>query len=633
MSKKPLILLVEDDKQLASSLESFLNQSNFDCLVANSPKQAKEMIKLHTFKAAVVDCLLPQMNGIDLAQLLQEDNPLIHIIFMSGVYKDKHFSTNALKKTGAKSFLIKPFKPSQLIDILKEHISTTQSVAELPLIAAPLFSNSMSHPETTKWLESLSVVDGFHLPIVFNHIIDAGLNIQLALSTPKYVVTMSFKEQEVHASTSNKSFLKKVRQYLVDNQQVAVSKDSNISALLPQNLIDENLVSPHFVGEASKKFLCRDIDKLIPMKDIGIKIGAPPQEDTPKPEAISHGELHDMIYKWCAEAIPLDDIKSFFEIMQEAPLVPGDKEKSTYRSFPLSNKHMGAIKGINELESLAENGFFAEPKKEEALRVFYLLSSNREYFFEQNASKASENEHQKKKLSALVTNLKHQDYFERLGADEGTSSEDIKQLFNQLSLNLHPDKVKDEDKEIQNLTAEAFQLVQEAYNALKTPEKKKEYLDYLNNREQTLLKEMDKSAMDAMNLLMQGHVQSATNLLNEIDERFDNDKNRLLRAWAHVKSAKVDQQKVATYIRNVSPATKDTALYFHVKALVFISQGDWSKAVALLKGALKKQPDFICSRRELLIAEKQLSEANKQGNKSILSADLKDVVGLFFKKK
>lgn len=72
MEKKFKVLVVEDDKKFAETLHRVFTEEGYDCYVAEKPQTALSLIKVHTFDVALIDCMLPQMNGIDLFLKIKE---------------------------------------------------------------------------------------------------------------------------------------------------------------------------------------------------------------------------------------------------------------------------------------------------------------------------------------------------------------------------------------------------------------------------------------------------------------------------------------------------------------------------------------------------------------------------------
>lgn len=115
------ILIIDDEVFLARNLAELLQRTkDWDTSIAYTAKEAIEMVSLSHFDALLMDLCLPDMEGIELAQLLTKLNPSIKIIYMSA-YPD--YLKNIKSTLGDhKSVLEKPFDFNRLQNILKQLI-------------------------------------------------------------------------------------------------------------------------------------------------------------------------------------------------------------------------------------------------------------------------------------------------------------------------------------------------------------------------------------------------------------------------------------------------------------------------------------------------------------------------------
>ena len=88
-------------------------------------------------------------------------------------------------------------------------------------------------------------------------------------------------------------------------------------------------------------------------------------------------------------------------------------------------------------------------------------------------------------------------------------------------------------------------------------------------------------------------------------------------------------QDVQEELTKIPPEERHNAIYYFVKGLFNKQLGDQEQALHNIKHAVSMQPNFLIAKRELRLIE--LQEKNKPVD--LLNADLKDVVGLLFKRK
>ena len=106
------ILLVEDDKEIREGIEIFLRSQGYQVLQAADGLQGLEILKKEEVELAIVDVMMPRMDGITMVVKLREkyDFP---VIFLSAKSEevDKILGLNM----GADDYITKPFTPMELL--------------------------------------------------------------------------------------------------------------------------------------------------------------------------------------------------------------------------------------------------------------------------------------------------------------------------------------------------------------------------------------------------------------------------------------------------------------------------------------------------------------------------------------
>ena len=107
------ILIVEDEKSLASEIAEFLRSENFICDLAFTGTDASEKIAINLYDFVLLDLGLPDYNGLDLISEAQKSNREASFIIITarGAVEDKVKGLDL----GADDYLAKPFALVELL--------------------------------------------------------------------------------------------------------------------------------------------------------------------------------------------------------------------------------------------------------------------------------------------------------------------------------------------------------------------------------------------------------------------------------------------------------------------------------------------------------------------------------------
>lgn len=106
------VLIVEDEKSLASELEHFLTKEHYRCDTAFTGNEASEKIAVNLYDFILLDLGLPDYNGLDLLREAKEleHQPAIIILTARGAVEDRIEGLSL----GADDYLPKPFSLLEL---------------------------------------------------------------------------------------------------------------------------------------------------------------------------------------------------------------------------------------------------------------------------------------------------------------------------------------------------------------------------------------------------------------------------------------------------------------------------------------------------------------------------------------
>ncbi len=121
MSRKPVILIVEDEKNTREGLQRALRRS-YDVLMADSGKQALDLMRGNTVDVLLSDLRMPGMDGMELIRKTRALDPKPICILLTA-YGSIETAVEAMK-SGADDFLTKPVNLDQLDIVLQRTISS-----------------------------------------------------------------------------------------------------------------------------------------------------------------------------------------------------------------------------------------------------------------------------------------------------------------------------------------------------------------------------------------------------------------------------------------------------------------------------------------------------------------------------
>ena len=113
------ILVVDDDVRVAETLELIFMARGYKVRKANSAEAAIEIISNWEPELAIVDVMLPHMNGIEFGDVLRSNYPNCQLILVSG-----HPGTDDLLKMVRNDghppleILAKPLHPTRFLEIV-----------------------------------------------------------------------------------------------------------------------------------------------------------------------------------------------------------------------------------------------------------------------------------------------------------------------------------------------------------------------------------------------------------------------------------------------------------------------------------------------------------------------------------
>lgn len=128
-------MVVEDDKELRTTLVEALSQNDFDVLEAEDGVDALEKIRTTQIDLVLLDVNMPRMNGLECLTEIKNYDPSIIVIVMTA-YSTIEDAVKAIKG-GAYNYLAKPIKHHAVVEMVQRALDA-QAMIRTMAYSAPI---------------------------------------------------------------------------------------------------------------------------------------------------------------------------------------------------------------------------------------------------------------------------------------------------------------------------------------------------------------------------------------------------------------------------------------------------------------------------------------------------------------
>jgi len=118
-SESPVIVLVDDEEMVVTSIKSFLTlETDYEVVGFTTPAEALTYIESNRVDVIVSDYLMPDMDGISFLAKVKEIQPEATRILLTG-YADKENAIKAINDVGLYQYIEKPWDNDALLNIVR----------------------------------------------------------------------------------------------------------------------------------------------------------------------------------------------------------------------------------------------------------------------------------------------------------------------------------------------------------------------------------------------------------------------------------------------------------------------------------------------------------------------------------
>lgn len=617
MSKKAFkVLIVEDDTALLKVLTVAIEKAGYDVVACTNPAEALSRVRHIDFNMVLLDCVLPKMNGVDLAQSIRKFLPTAHFIFMSGILNDKTFIAETLEATESRHFLTKPLDLHNLIRIIDDYARSSASFR--PESWFDFWQKSK--PETLlKRLTETKSVNGQDLPTIVSLILQNNLDGCLKIKIPEIEVQAFFRKGHIVKlnSTDQFSFFGAL---LINNGLLSAEElDEHIKTTtirpLGESLVKAQLLSPHAIEQTLKQQTLLRLSRVVTSLPTVIEWQTSALEKSEE-KGTPLSDLTEYIFNWCQSKIKVGWLRNQYVIwLDECPIIVG-KNNVTVPEFamPVLKKCDGYL-SLGEILQAFKNA-------DHALTAFHALMLVQKINWGSRKTRGSELEQIRNRLENLEQTFQHADHFSVLGVPQTAKAKEVKRAFLDLSKSLHPDQLPpDAPEDLKSLSSRVYTYVTNAHETLGDIANRESYLKKLRFNELKDKESGQNSMYQAIDCLEKKSYRQAYEIFSQLKQKsWQPQYLDLYCIWADVKRRPQltleDGKKFEQQMNDLAPEDRHSYLFYFVKGLIALSRGLTEEARSCFQNSSVLNPQFKQAAFELQTLGGSKNKSNPLFNSS-----------------
>ena len=128
MARAGSILVIDDEEIMREILEALLVRDGYEVRLAADGAEGLELARSMPFDAAVVDVMMPGMDGLAVLDELKKIDDDLAVVMVTA-YASVDTAVDAMKR-GALDYITKPFKNDEVLLVLRNAVERKRLVTE-----------------------------------------------------------------------------------------------------------------------------------------------------------------------------------------------------------------------------------------------------------------------------------------------------------------------------------------------------------------------------------------------------------------------------------------------------------------------------------------------------------------------
>lgn len=639
------VLIVDDDKSSSQMLSEVVKRMGLKPVVVNKPTDAINVVKLQTFHAAIVDVLLPKISGVELVMEFRKtkfaENP---VVLVSGVFKDKNFSTDAIKKTGAVDFLFKPFGVDELMSALKNAFKDAISV-ERWTVQALLTRRLSTAREKSKAIEHLEQIRGADFPCVLRLLwdptISGHLNIVNEAGEIFGVNIMKGSIADVDSAESQATgVLALISKGFLNQEDWDEFQRVGNKKFTLERLVQEGLISPHAITVAKHEQILADFKVICSADSLRLNFSLNDGEDSLPKHAVHMDEILGLLGENMAEHFTDEYLTQFYSAVFKSSIqnVSGWDVMEKRWSDPL-------FEGMDHMKEVIRRGGTIEEciagHEESRARIFHcvhFLVLRNDVMFD-DVSRAKDMSAMMERYNKVLEELKDRSpdkIFEYFGAPPMAQPKVVEGIFEEYMKSNHPDRLpRESSPQLIEICKKCYDLVRKAKDVMTDEMARSDLVEKKKTEGAEKQRRANELVSKGLDLLRKGQFQKAHETILESEKQYSTSLTFMIRVWAEVKAG-VGQAKPALFetlrkLEALPPDDRRSAYWYMAMGLIKKQLGDQT-AASFFEKAVSADTSFTEARRELSVMS-TVKEDTATKKVDLLTGDITQVISQLFKRK
>lgn len=225
MDPKIKVLLVEDDFSLGFLMTEFLNSKGFETILCQDGLTGWETFDAQTFQFAILDVMLPEMDGFLLARKIKEKQPDIPIIFVTA----RSMKEDKLKgfSIGVDDYITKPFDEDELYWRIQAVLNRTEIKQEVKFDLFQIGAYSYDYKNQNLCLENFSR----RLTKRENEVLHLLVQNKGKIVKREEILNQIWGSSDYFSGRSLDVYISKLRKYLQEDTSIVIENISKVGFL------------------------------------------------------------------------------------------------------------------------------------------------------------------------------------------------------------------------------------------------------------------------------------------------------------------------------------------------------------------------------------------------------------------